>query len=550
MALQTEKENYKKEEIIRKEEYDSIKEKYISLIENKSKNNKLLKKNKNKILELEKEINKKNGKLLERQKEIDKNQEDIINFQNEVHQLKNDIKEQEEEIEKLNKKIIKQNETINEYKQKIDSEKEIFKKIENKNNKPSTLRNCYIRINTSRTKSAKKNSDKKKYVNDYHHNYNSESVINKNDKTSTIINTNLNESKNIEKNQIEEENNKIEENSHVNINNTNINTDISDLEFTPDNYTIIKCTEVTSKLRWYLFKRKTPKNNNSSTNNNNAFIFTHLKSYFKNSKSYRNTLNNYTSKNPELLDACYEDFIWKPFKNQKEFIKFGELPISETRESWNQIEELNGKIRKLEQKMIEKEKEYEVLYINYNILNQKNKNYEEQDKLIEMIDKLKKENSNLNNLIIKLKTEKHDDVGLSFIDNDLEASKFLDDKCFEDILTSLDKNNINEKKSEINVSNSNQKNNINNSKEKKNENKDKSNIQTNKGKESLFNVHLKDSINLLMNQAAMNQNAKSTLSSILIQLGCSDEDIYKLMGNYRGTISIAGSANYNLNKKY
>ena len=92
-------------------------------------------------------------------------------------------------------------------KQKIDSEKEIFKKIENKNNKPSTLRNCYIRINTSRTKSAKKNSDKKKYVNDYHHNYNSESVINKNDKTSTIINTNLNESKNIEKNQIEEENN-------------------------------------------------------------------------------------------------------------------------------------------------------------------------------------------------------------------------------------------------------------------------------------------------------------------------------------------------------
>ena len=38
----------------------------------------------------------------------------------------------------------------------------------------------------------------------------------------------------------------------------------------------------------------------------------------------------------------------------------------------------------------------------------------------------------------------------------------------------------------------------------------------------------------------MNQNAKSTLSSILIQLGCSDEDIYKIMGNYRGIISIGG----------
>ena len=53
-----------------------------------------------------------------------------------------------------------------------------------------------------------------------------------------------------------------------------------------------------------------------------------------------------------------------------------------------------------------------------------------------------------------------------------------------------------------------------------------------------------------MNQVSMNQNAKSTLSSILLQLGCSDEDIYKLMGNYRGTISIAGASNYNLNKKY
>ena len=194
--------------------------------------------------------------------------------------------------------------------------------------------------------------------------------------------------------------------------------------------------------------------------------------------------------------------------------------------------------------MIEKEKEYEVLYINYNILNQKNKNYEEQDRLIEMIDKLKKENSNLNNIILKLKTEKNDDIGLSYIDNDLEGSKFLDDKCFEDILSSLDKKES-EKKNEISESNNNQKNDI--SKDKKN---DKSIAKNNKGKESLFNTHLKDSINLLMSQVSMNQNSKSTLSSILLQLGCSDEDIYKLMGNYRGTISIAGGSNYNINKKY
>ena len=416
--------------------------------------------------------------------------------------------------------------------------KEKYKKIDNtnRNGKISTLRNCYIKINSARTKSARKISKKKAHTANDFNNYNSESVINNNE----IINLNINnESKNID----EKPENQIEENNDDKNDNNEINTvKNTELEFTPDNYTIIKCTEVTSKLRWYLFKKKTQKNPNSSNNNNNAFIFTHLKSYFKNSKSYKNSLNS--SKNPELQDACYEDFIWKPFKNQKEFIKFGELPMSETRESWNQIEELKGKIQKLERKMIEKEKEYEVLYINYNILNQKNKNYEEQDKLIEMIDKLKKENRELNSIILKYKTEKKDDIGLSFIDNDLEGSKFLDDKCFEDILSSLDKKDS-DKKTEKSTSN-NIKNN-NNSKEKKSDtNKD----SQNKLKDSVFNVHLKDSVNLLMNQVSMNQNAKSTLSSILLQLGCSDEDIYKLMGNYRGTISIAGSSNFNLNKKY
>ena len=48
---------------------------------------------------------------------------------------------------------------------------------------------------------------------------------------------------------------------------------------------------------------------------------------------------------------------------------------------------------------------------------------------------------------------------------------------------------------------------------------------------------------------SMNQNARSTLSTILIQLGLSDDDIYKLMGNYRGTISIPSSSNYTSGKK-
>jgi hypothetical protein len=245
-------------------------------------------------------------------------------------------------------------------------------------------------------------------------------------------------------------------------------------------------------------------------------------------------LNNNTSKNPELYDATYEDFIWKPFKNQKEFARFGELPISETKENFDMIEDLNKKIRKLEENIIEKEKEYEILYINYNILNQKNKNFEDHDKLIETIDKLTKENNKLNEIIFKYKNEKNDDVGLSFIDNDLEGSKFLDDKGFEDIFCNLEKKES-DKKIELNSNNKSKKN--NNSKNNESGNKVGEN---NKSKNIIINKYLKDSINLLMNQTNMNQNAKSTLSSILIQLGCSDEDIYKIMGNYRGIISIGG----------
>lgn len=81
---------------------------------------------------------------------------------------------------------------------------------------------------------------------------------------------------------------KNEENNEINLND-------DEIELNPENYTIIKCTEVTSKLRWYLFKKRSQKNSSSNTNNN-AFIFTHLKSYFKNSKSYRHSLNNYSSK--------------------------------------------------------------------------------------------------------------------------------------------------------------------------------------------------------------------------------------------------------------
>ena len=525
--IKAENEKLIKEMDIKEEEYESIKEKYITLIDKQSINTKILEKNKNKIIELEKEINKKNIKLLERQKEIEQNQEEIDDYSNKINSFQNELNTKNEEIFKLNSEIKNKNDKIEEYKKLITEEKNKNIELENNYNKlkaseqntninpPNVIEkiNNKLKVNTietSRTKSANKNLYKNKNKFLIQTNYNSES-------TTHITNNNL-------KNNLETE-------PHIN-NNSNCNKE--ELELTPDNYIIVKCTEISSKLRWYLFKKKSSKKKPNSNTNNNAFIFTHLKSYFKNNKSYRNTLNNKTSNNPELFDATYEDFIWKPFKNQKEFARFGELPISETKKNYDTIEDLNKKIKKLEENIIEKEKEYEILYINYNILNQKNKNFEEQDKLFETIDKLKKENTKLNELVIKYKNERNDEVGLSFIDNDLEGSKFLDDKGFEDIFSNLDIKKEIDKKNDLNLTNKTKKinNSINNESEKIGEN--------NKLREININNRLKESINLLMNQVNMDQNARSTFSSILMQLGCSDEDIYRIMGNYRGTISIVG----------
>jgi len=520
--LRLEKEKLKKELSEKNDDYESIKSKYIALIENKSREIKMNEKYKNKILELEKEINQKNEKLLEKQNKLDQNQEDIEKYINEINKLKDELSIKNEQIEKIKFELDNKNKSIEEYKDLIKEEKDKNKELEEKynellsskqnaNNIPMNsinIINNKLKVSTidsTRTKSANKALIKKK---------NKFLIQTDLDKDLTSINSN------------------------TKILQTEIDTINKEekLDLTPENYIIVKCTELSSKLRWYLFKKKSTKKNFNPNTNNNAFIFTHLKSYFKNSKSYRNTLNNNTAKNPELYDATYEDFIWKPFKNQKEFARFGELPISETKVNFDMIEDLNKKIRKLEENIIEKEKEYEILYINYNILNQKNKNLEEHDKLIETIDKLTKENSKLNDIIIKYKNEKNDDVGLSFIDNDLEGSKFLDDKGFEDIFCNLENKKESDKKIELSSTNKSKKNN-NNSKINESGNKVGEN---NKIKNLFLNTHLKDSINLLMNQVNMNQNAKSTLSSILIQLGCSDEDIYKLMGNYRGIISIGG----------
>ena len=59
-----------------------------------------------------------------------------------------------------------------------------------------------------------------------------------------------------------------------------------------------------------------------------------------------------------------------------------------------------------------------------------------------------------------------------------------------------------------------------------------------KGRDAISIPHLKSSIDSLMTQIEPSQSARAMFANILRQLGCSEEDVFKLIGNYRGVISI------------
>ena len=77
-------------------------------------------------------------------------------------------------------------------------------------------------------------------------------------------------------------------------------------------------------------------------------------------------------------------------------------------------------------------------------------------------------------------------------------------------------------------------------------NKDK--VKDKDKKNSCYSNNLKSCIDMLMTKVLPSENIRSLLASILRQLGCSDQDIFRLLGNYRGVISIPFSFNKLYNK--
>ena len=230
---------------------------------------------------------------------------------------------------------------------------------------------------------------------------------------------------------------------------------LDEIEISPENYTIIKQFKLSNNLKWNLLKKIKKQNSGLKEENNSPKSSQVSKQQYRrfhylklNSKSNHNIFN----------DDSYSDFIWKPNKNEKDFINFNMELIennlndnSISREKQKKINDLETRIKDLKEKLEKKENDCNRINLNYAKLFKRSKipelNY---DKLLENIEKLKYENKNLNKKIENLKLNQNF-IGFSFIEDDLEGSRFIDDKCFEEILNEIDKKSNKKQANDINM---------------------------------------------------------------------------------------------------
>ena len=266
--------------------------------------------------------------------------------------------------------------------------------------------------------------------------------------------------------------NKLRKKSLQNTLNTPTKTNNEEIDFNPENYEMVKCVHYNKKLKWILFKLK--KDENELTNNNN----------FE-----------------------YDNFIWKPLLTRRQFEDFGPVPNSNSYELQKQIDNLQSCQTELIDKLSKKENDYNRLNLNFaKLFNRKKSGENNQDRLLETIDKLKKENKTLQTTVQTIKNTENNIIGISFIEDDLTNSQFIDDYNFEDVLNNLDKAGIF--------------------------------TYGSKNTGIKLTSQLKSTIESLFGQIYVSQNVKLTLASIFKQIGFSEEDIYQLLGKNRGVINI------------
>ena len=536
--------DYEKDIISKQEELA----KQIHLIEDANKKYNNLKALNNKytktIKELEEE-NKEINNLLIENKSKEKTEKNILNkkieeLNIEINALNSQLDHKDKDIGLLNKKIEEKENSINEYKNKYDKlekslqeykskeEEENLTEYENKKRK-IPIRKKRISTNNEIENVEKKfrflfrtmeNFNPSKSRNNSRKNLNnlndSSSIVKKNtftrmktlddkknidnnEKMSNYSNKNLNNKKIYNNTDYNEDKEESSTNTY-NTNNIENSVDNAYIKITPDNYKLIKLYEYNNKFKWCLFAK--------IKNKKQSLISQGKPHYRRYSFGRESTQKSSISNTIEIDLYNYEDFIWLPYKTNSDFSEFKEINdnIDMKNEKREDINEFKSIIKNLENKLIEKEKDYTKLDNIFVKLVQENKNYKNN------IEKLIKENIDLNEQISKYNNDLKNDknfIGVSFIDDDPESSKFIDDKCCEDILIGLDKG--------------------------KNSNKSK--------KQSCYSNNLKYCIDMLMTKVVPSENIRSLLATILRQLGCSDDDIHKLLGNYRGVISIPFSSN-------
>ena len=461
------------------------------------------------INELEKENNEINELLIENQTEIKNNKKKLDQMQNEIVELNTELDGREQDFQEYKNKYEKETKRNQKLEKKIQ---ELISAKETENDYMTEYeikkRKIPNRLNTERNRNISdiQNVEKRfKYLyrtvenlnsrNQSKNSHNSTTISNK-EKNNTFENNNNNiNNSNNSNNKISEgktglyrnntsagfkqllnkyksgnKNEEINSNDICDENSTNFNSN-SIIKLTPENYTFMKLFQLNNKLKWCLFKKNKKQNR------------THTRRY---SMGTNSDLDIYT----------YSDFIWVPYKTRKDFLEFRE--ISSFADSYeikkDETEDLKMSIKNLENIILEKNKENNKLnnaLSNLVIENKKYKNYNE--KLIEENYKMKYGGGGGDKNFI----------GVSFIADDPESSKFFDDKCCEDILTGLDKNPN----------------------------------RNNQKKISCYSDKLKNCIDLLMTKVIPNEDVNNLIGNILWQLGCSSDDINKLIGIHRGVIN-------------
>ena len=367
-----------------------------------------------------------NKNLMKLQNDIGKNKKIIQELTDQNNNIKKQLSECQKENEQLNKKITDKNKIIEDYKEKCSKiRKEL---IEEKD---------IISFNEQKIKELERKLEV----------YNINELYD--DKIKTYKGNKISKVNEIE---MEKFNRRIylspcchKNTSTFSSNNTTnklfyINN-LDDAEISPDKYVIIKQFKLSNNLKWYLLKKIKKQNSDQkediSPSKSGSKRLSRRSKYNGNSKG-----NNIGS------DDSYSDFVWKSNKNEKDFINFNtEIMDDDDNEDaitkQKKITELESCVKELEEKLAKKENDCNRINLNYAKLFKRSRIPElSYDKLLENINNLKEDNKNLNKKIEKMKMNQNF-IGFSFIEDDLSGSRFIDDKCFEEILNEIsnEKNN-------------------------------------------------------------------------------------------------------------